>query len=134
MNEDSAKEQPKYYEDYNDLNENHPSFFGNFYDDINIGFGEKFHAPTLPTFNHTEFQIFDTPPNVSTKFSSGITLQDFDLKFFNETFYHFESTSKAYNDSVHSEDQDEIGKFFFTINSLKISVIGTLKSSTYNIF
>ena len=115
MNEDSATELPKYYEDYNDLNENHPSFFGNFYDDINIGFGEKFHAPTLPTFNHTEFQIFDTPPNVSTKFSSGITLQDFDLKFFNETFYHFESTSKAYNDSIKSEDRelDEISKCFY---------------------
>ena len=80
-----------------------------------IGFGEKFHAPTLPTFNHTEFQIFDTPPNVSTKFSSGITLQDFDLKFFNETFYHFESTSKAYNNSIKSEDRelDEIGKCFY---------------------
>ena len=63
---ETTVEKPKYYVYYEDLNENHPSFFGNFYEDINIGFGEKFQPPTLPTFNHSNLQIFKPPSKIKT--------------------------------------------------------------------
>ena len=81
----------KVKEEFKGFRKEHPNIFNNFdHDDIHKDFGGKIDIekqfPT-PTAFVPQSQIFKPVPNPTV-----VPVQDFDLTFFNESYFHFEST------------------------------------------
>ena len=92
----------KVKEDFNGFRVEHPNIFNSFdHDDIHKDFGGKITIekkfPT-PTAFVPQSQIFKPVPSPQSQIFKPVTsptsfpVQDFDLTFFNESYFHFEST------------------------------------------